>query len=574
MQMITDIQIDLYGEEQYYLASAKQGDKATRFLRVQLMNNGNEFQIPEDVTLIANIQKPDGKFCYNECERENNRVMVQLTNQALAAAGTAHCDIEMRTKSGELILSSASFTIEIEKSMRDEDAILSCNEMTALDKKVQEYIDLMMAARKQVLDTEEAVKIAENARAQAEDDRKREEESRGQAENERIKEEGIRKKAEADRVAAENERLQQMKQMQTATTQATNAAQTATTAAGRAEEMCRTEEELNNVLTTQQELYRRIVEAKGEFERLLEEWNRASAGYDRILPTYQFNGNTGDVTYIHLFTISPTGAYATGQYLFQIAGREDGVATVCVNVSSGADFYLNHSITFYGANEGGRVRGYEYRDTSAGKTTIEIYMIVGSWNDVKFYPRTYNDRGFHIEWDLRQVGQFPTDATREVVPSYLDWYGNADSATKATFIKDEANGQNISISYGADGLDNPAWIAAWDGYKLKSVNKEKLKVNYANSAGNSDTVDGYHAYQLQNCANNGNPEATYTRSRYNSTGRFVMEACNASGVKVCGIDVENADMVDGKHAKELQDYNNLENRPTFNLSGTTLYINF
>ena len=87
MQMITDIQIDLYGEEQYYLASAKQGDKATRFLRVQLMNNGNEFEIPDDVKLIANIQKPDGKFCYNECEKDGNRVMVQLTNQALAAAG-------------------------------------------------------------------------------------------------------------------------------------------------------------------------------------------------------------------------------------------------------------------------------------------------------------------------------------------------------------------------------------------------------------------------------------------------------------------------------------------------------
>ena len=63
IEMITDVQIDLYGEKQYYKASAKQGDKNTRYLRVQLMNNGNEFQIPDDVILIANIKKPDGKFC-------------------------------------------------------------------------------------------------------------------------------------------------------------------------------------------------------------------------------------------------------------------------------------------------------------------------------------------------------------------------------------------------------------------------------------------------------------------------------------------------------------------------------
>ena len=138
MQMITDVKIDMYGETQYYMASAKQGDKATRYLRIQLMNNGNEFQIPDDVTLIANIKKPDGKYCYNECTKQGNRVMVQLTNQALAAAGTAYCDIEMRDESGELILSSAAFAIEIEQSMRNESAIESSNEIKAFDKRLEE----------------------------------------------------------------------------------------------------------------------------------------------------------------------------------------------------------------------------------------------------------------------------------------------------------------------------------------------------------------------------------------------------------------------------------------------------
>lgn len=249
MRMITDIQIDLYGEEQLYLVSAKQGDRQTRYIRVQLMNNGNEFSIPEEVTLIANIQKPDGHFCYNECANEGNRVMVELTNQALAAAGTAHCDIEMRSKSGELILSSASFTIEIEKSMRNEDAILSCNEMTVLDRKIQTYIDRMMATRQQILDTETAFRVAETARAQAE--------------AERILQEDVRRQSEEQRAANEVTRQQQLTRMQEATQKAAGAATEAQEAAGKAEELYKSEEELQATLEAQQKLYEQMLDMKG-----------------------------------------------------------------------------------------------------------------------------------------------------------------------------------------------------------------------------------------------------------------------------------------------------------------------
>lgn len=249
MRMITDIQIDLYGEEQLYLVSAKQGDRQTRYIRVQLMNNGNEFSIPEEVTLIANIQKPDGHFCYNECANEENRVMVELTNQALAAAGTAHCDIEMRSKSGELILSSASFTIEIEKSMRNEDAILSCNEMTVLDKKIQTYIDRMMATRQQILDTETAFRVAETARAQAE--------------AERILQEDVRRQSEEQRKANETTRQQQLTRMQEATQKAAGAATEAQEAAEKAEELYKSEEELQATLEAQQKLYEQMLDMKG-----------------------------------------------------------------------------------------------------------------------------------------------------------------------------------------------------------------------------------------------------------------------------------------------------------------------
>lgn len=200
MKLITDITLELTGETKRFEVQAKQGDKGTRFVRVSLTNNGAEFEIPSGVTVIANIQKPDRKYCFNECTMEGNKVLVPLTNQALAVAGTAECDIEIRDSGGKLILSSQAFTIEIEKSMRDESAIESSNEFTALEK----------------------LNAAEDARVKAEA-------ARVEAEKKRVT-------AEKERVSAETERQKQLELMKTATTEAENAKTGALQAKSQAEE--------------------------------------------------------------------------------------------------------------------------------------------------------------------------------------------------------------------------------------------------------------------------------------------------------------------------------------------------
>lgn len=139
MKLITDIALELTGETKRYEVVAKQGDKATRFVRITLKNNGQDFEIPAGMKVIANIQKPDKKCCYNTCSYSGSTVTMELTNQALAVAGTAECDIEIRDANDEVVLSSQAFTIEIEKSMRDENAIRSSNEFTQLEQDVREY---------------------------------------------------------------------------------------------------------------------------------------------------------------------------------------------------------------------------------------------------------------------------------------------------------------------------------------------------------------------------------------------------------------------------------------------------
>ena len=232
-----------------YMASAKQGDKRTRFIRVALTNNGKVFTIPTGYIAIANIKKPDKHFCYNECKVTDNKVMVELTNQALAAAGTAHCDIEIRDAQNVYVLSSQAFTIEIEETNRNDAAIESCNEITALENKVQQYIDNIVQTKQDILSVEAAMKVAEAARASAEVDR--------------INAEARRNKSEKDRETAETARQQQLQIMQEATGAANSAASSANTAAGkantaaaRAEETYKSQEEL-------QKMYEKMLDIKG-----------------------------------------------------------------------------------------------------------------------------------------------------------------------------------------------------------------------------------------------------------------------------------------------------------------------
>lgn len=248
-KLISDISLELTGEELPYMVTAKQGDKRSRYIRVKLTDNGKEFTIPTGYILIANIKKPDRHFCYNECSLEENRVIVELTNQTLAAAGTAHCDIEIRDSDNNYVLSTQSFTIEIEPSNRNEAAIESCNEITALENKVQEYIDNIVATKQDILTIEAAMKAAESARASAEVDR--------------INAESKRNKSEKERESAETARQQQLVIMQEATSNANLAAKTAETATGaantaaaRAEATYKTQEEL-------QKTYEKMLDIKG-----------------------------------------------------------------------------------------------------------------------------------------------------------------------------------------------------------------------------------------------------------------------------------------------------------------------
>lgn len=211
-KLTTNINLEMSGDTKRYLVSAKQGDKATRFIVARLLNNGEPYTIPTGARAVINIAKPDGKHVYNTCSYSGSDVTVELTNQALAASGTAYCDIEIRTSDDSQVITSASFTMEIEPSQRNENAILSANEFTDLENRIAGHI-------KNIDDTDAAVKKAESARVVAE--------------NARVKAEQARVTAENKRQENENTRIQQEQQRQQDTSQAVENTNEATDASKR-----------------------------------------------------------------------------------------------------------------------------------------------------------------------------------------------------------------------------------------------------------------------------------------------------------------------------------------------------
>ena len=131
-KIYTRIDVEMTAGTQYYAVSAKQGDKATRYVIVNLLNDGIKYTIPTGVKVTANITKPDKTCVYNECTYSGSEVTVELKGQSLAAAGTALCDIEVRTSDESQVISSATFAIEVERSQRNDNAIESSNEFGAL----------------------------------------------------------------------------------------------------------------------------------------------------------------------------------------------------------------------------------------------------------------------------------------------------------------------------------------------------------------------------------------------------------------------------------------------------------
>lgn len=239
LKTVTEITLDVEGECLHYLVSAKQGDKSTRYIKARIVHDGTDIIVPSGITVRANIRKPDGKTCYNECTWEsNNCAVLCLTNQALAAAGTAYCDFELRDANDVHILSTQSFTIEVERSERNEGAIESSDELTALDKKTQEIIKETQNKANEAIEKANAATESANKAATAANSAAKQAKSTADAAAKQATDTANTAAVNAEKTASDAAK----RATDTANTAAANAEKTASTAADKANKAAETVE--------------------------------------------------------------------------------------------------------------------------------------------------------------------------------------------------------------------------------------------------------------------------------------------------------------------------------------------
>ena len=90
----------------------------------------SDMKIPTNATAAFYALKSDKKIIFNNCTISNNTITVNLTTQTLAAAGVVNCQVKI--VSGEDIVTTFEFVLDVEKSLVNDSAIESANEFGAL----------------------------------------------------------------------------------------------------------------------------------------------------------------------------------------------------------------------------------------------------------------------------------------------------------------------------------------------------------------------------------------------------------------------------------------------------------
>lgn len=140
MQLVKKVSLDI-NKKVYQEIKAKQNDIG-RFIEFTLFSDGIALNITGNTVKIYG-NKPDGKIIFNNLtilDYAKGIVLAELTNQALAKPGTLNAELVIYGADGTEI-SSIPFGINVIKSIRNDSAIESQNEFTALSEAMQSLVE-------------------------------------------------------------------------------------------------------------------------------------------------------------------------------------------------------------------------------------------------------------------------------------------------------------------------------------------------------------------------------------------------------------------------------------------------
>lgn len=165
MEINDSITLDLSGKTQIIPVYAKQGDQNSRTLTVTLMDNGVAYTIPSDAVARFAMRKPQsGDNVLDDAAISNNQVEITLTQQMLAEAGQACCDVQLYDEASNAMLSSSSFVLDIKPMALDQAAAESSPEYKSFVDALNSISSSQSSASQAVEDAEQALEDANTAK--------------------------------------------------------------------------------------------------------------------------------------------------------------------------------------------------------------------------------------------------------------------------------------------------------------------------------------------------------------------------------------------------------------------------
>lgn len=164
MQNYQSITLDVNNCVEYKYINAKQGDIASRFLKITLMESGEKIVPTSRCTASFRCLKPDGRICVNKSTiNSDGTITAALTEQVLASAGTVRADISLLD--GKTVLSSATFFITVEASPATEGNVLSSDEFLILVETTNQAVEAINSLNDAIDHTQSVVNEVEDIKA-------------------------------------------------------------------------------------------------------------------------------------------------------------------------------------------------------------------------------------------------------------------------------------------------------------------------------------------------------------------------------------------------------------------------
>ena len=165
MEINDSITLDLSGKTQIIPVYAKQGDQNSRTLTVTLVDNGVAYTIPSGAVARFAMRKPQsGDNVLDDAEISDNQVEITLTQQMLAEAGQACCDVQLYDEATNAMLSSSSFVLDIKPMALDQAAAESSPEYKSFVDALNSISSSESSASQAVEDAEQALEDANTAK--------------------------------------------------------------------------------------------------------------------------------------------------------------------------------------------------------------------------------------------------------------------------------------------------------------------------------------------------------------------------------------------------------------------------